>query len=76
MSTYLNLFVTRKYGGEGNAEEKTQFIKVGAAFPHKNGEGFGIEVTEGISVSGSLVALPPQDKDNENGNRSNGRRSK
>lgn len=76
MSNYLNLFVTRKYGGEGNAEEKTQFIKVGAAFPHKNGEGFGIEVTEGISVSGQLVALPPQDKDGENGNRSSGRQSK
>ena len=38
MSNYLNLFVTRKYGGEGNAEEKTQFIKVGAAFsPQKWG---------------------------------------
>lgn len=76
MSNYLNLFVTRKYGGEGDAEEKTQFIKVGAAFPHRNGDGFGIEVTEGISVSGSLVALPPQDKDNETGDRASTRRSK
>lgn len=56
---YLHVFVTRKY--EDNAgEEKTNFIKVGAAFPNTKG-GFGIEIEEGISVSGKLVALPPRE---------------
>ncbi len=44
----------------GCREEKTSYIRVGAAFPHRKGCGFNIEITEGISVSGQLVALPPR----------------
>jgi len=41
-------------------EDRTSYTRVGAAFPHKKGCGFNIEITEGISVSGQLVALPPR----------------
>ena len=44
---------------QGNdGEERTSYTRVGAAFPHKKRCGFNIEITQGISVSGQLVALP------------------
>ena len=43
-----------------DGEEKTSYTRVGAAFPHKKGCGFNIEITEGILLSGQLVALPPR----------------
>ncbi len=57
-SSYLNVFVTRPYKDEG--VEKTNYIKVGAAFPNTKG-GFAIEIEDGISVSGKLVAFPPRE---------------
>ena len=48
-----------------DGEEKTSYTRVGGAFPHKKGCGFNIEITEGISVSGQLVALPPRPRDEE-----------
>ena len=55
---YLGVFVTEDY--ERNGENHTSYTRVGAAFPHKKGPGFNVEITEGISVSGQLVALPPR----------------
>ena len=48
--------------GEGRdlLDRVRAYTRVGAAFPHKKGCGFNIEITEGISVSGQLVALPPR----------------
>ena len=57
MPKYLGVFVTENYQGN-DGEEKTSYTRVGAAFPHRKGCGFNIEITEGISVSGQLVALP------------------
>lgn len=59
---YLHVFVTRQYENDAG-EKKTNFIKVGAAFPNTKG-GFGLEIEEGISISGKLVALPPREFDN------------
>ena len=59
---YLGVFVTEDYQGN-DGEEKTNYIRVGAAFPHKKGCGFNIEIQEGISVSGQLVALPPRPRE-------------
>jgi hypothetical protein len=46
-----------------NGENHTSYTRVGAAFPHKKGCGFNVEITEGISVSGQLVALPPRPRE-------------
>lgn len=59
---YLQVFVTENFQGN-DGEERTNYIRVGAAFPHKTGSGFNIEVSEGISVSGQLVVLPPRPRE-------------
>lgn len=56
---YLEVFVPEPFEGN-DGEERTNYIRVGAAFPHKQGPGFNMEISEGISVSGKLVALPPR----------------
>ena len=56
---YLGVFVTENFQGN-DGEERTSNTRIGAAFPHKKGCGFNIEITEGISVSGQLVALTPR----------------
>ena len=62
MPKYLGVFVTENYQGN-DGEEKTSYTRVGAAFPHRKGCGFNIEILEGISVSGQLVALPPRPRE-------------
>ena len=57
----LSVFVTEDY--QSNGEDRTSYTRVGAAFPHKKGCGFNIEITDGISVSGQLVALPPRPRE-------------
>lgn len=65
MTTYMNAFVTEAYTPNGEDEERTSYVKVGAAFHHKNGDGLNVVLTPGISVSGTLVILPPLDRDEE-----------
>ena len=62
MSKYLNVFVQEQFESAG--EIKSNYTKVGVAFPHDKGEGFNLKITAGISVSGDLVVFPP--KENEN----------
>tara|TARA_B100000768_G_C11114083_1_gene304598 strand:+ start:286 stop:549 length:264 start_codon:yes stop_codon:yes gene_type:complete len=51
---------------DSNNEERTNFLKVGVAFPFQNGkEGFSITITEGISVTGEIVLLAPKPKTND-----------
>jgi hypothetical protein len=45
------------------------WTKIGAAFPHKEGIGFSIEL-KAIPLDGRLVALPP---DTDDGNSRNGK---
>ena len=62
MSKYLNVFVQEQF--ESGGETKSNYTKVGVAFPHDKGGGFNLKITTGIAVSGDLVVFPP--KENEN----------
>jgi hypothetical protein len=48
-------------------EEFKRWTKVGAAFPHKEGTGFNIEL-KAFPIDGRLVALPPDTEDNNSRN--------
>ena len=63
MANRLNVFVTEKY--EANGEEKTAYHQVGTLFAHDKGEGFNLQIIEGLSVSGRLVAFPPKPKSDD-----------
>jgi len=55
---YLSIFAVVEKG-EGD-EKKSHFTRIGAAFPHRNGEGFNL-VLELIPTAGQrLVAMPPR----------------
>ena len=62
MSKYLNVFVQEQF--ESGGETKSNYTKVGVAFPHDKGGGFNLKITQGLAVSGDLVVFPP--KENEN----------
>ena len=62
MSKYLNVFVQEQFQSGG--EMKTNYTKVGVAFPHDKGDGFNLKITPGLSVSGDLVAFPPREDEN------------
>ena len=55
-STYLNVFTVEEYESNGKTQKK--WTKIGAAFPHKEGAGFSIEL-KAFPVDGRLVVLPP-----------------
>jgi len=65
--TYLNVFTVEEY--ESNGKTGKRWTKIGAAFPHKEGLGFSIEL-KAFPLDGRLVALPP---DTDEGNSRNGR---
>lgn len=56
---YLNVYVTETYNKDG--KEKTQYHRVGTAFPHSKGNGISIELIPGVSISGKAVAFPPRE---------------
>ena len=67
MAKYLNVNVVTEYGEEGE-EPKTRWQKVGAAFPHKSGEGFNIVLDFPIGVTKFVVTPPlPEDDSFEHG---------
>ncbi len=55
-STYLNVFTVEEYESNGKTQKK--WTRIGAAFPHKEGPGFSIEL-KAFPVDGRLVVLPP-----------------
>lgn len=57
------VFYARVRGGD----KKDQLTAIGAAFPHANGEGFGltIDVPLALSAGDRLVLLKRKDKDAE-----------
>lgn len=57
----FNAYVTQET--ETNGEQKTFWHRIGAVWPHKNKEGFTLQIIPGVSVSGKIVLLPP--KENE-----------
>jgi hypothetical protein len=58
--TYLNVFTVEEYETNGKTQKK--WTRIGAAFPHKEGVGFNIEL-KAFPVDGRLVALPPDPND-------------
>jgi hypothetical protein len=62
--TYLNVFTVEEY--ESNGKTGKRWTKIGAAFPHKEGIGFSIEL-KAFPLDGHLVALPPDIDDNNGG---------
>lgn len=63
MSNYTRLvvYVVREDPKDKN---KSFWSRVGAAFPHKEGDGFNIEL-DALPVNGRLVVLPPKEEDNQ-----------
>jgi hypothetical protein len=59
--TYLNVFTVEEYESNGKTQKK--WTKIGAAFPHKEGSGFSIEL-RAFPIDGRLVVLPPDTDDN------------
>jgi hypothetical protein len=55
-ATYLNVFTVEEYERDGKTQKR--WTKIGAAFPHKEGSGFSIEL-QAFPVDGRLVVLPP-----------------
>jgi hypothetical protein len=58
--TYLNVFTVEEY--ESNGKTGKKWTKIGAAFPHKEGLGFSIEL-KAFPIDGRLVVLPPDTDD-------------
>lgn len=57
--THKAYVVTKtKEGDDG----KAIWHEVGAVWPHKNGNGFDIVITEGISVTGRIVCTERKEK--------------
>ena len=54
---YFNVFTVREYEA-GNGQKANQWIKVGVAFPHREGPGFNLELNA-LPLDGHLVALVP-----------------
>jgi hypothetical protein len=58
---YFNVFTVEEYEKDG--KKAKSWTKIGAAFPHKEGIGFSIEL-KAFPLDGRLVALPPDTDDN------------
>ena len=64
--TYLNVFTVEEFESNGKTGQK--WTRIGAAFPHKEGIGFSIDL-KAFPLDGRLVVLPP-DTDEGNGRNS------
>ena len=62
--THLNVFTVEEYERDGKSQKR--WTKIGAAFPHKEGAGFSIQL-QAFPVDGRLVVLPPDPTDERNG---------
>jgi hypothetical protein len=62
--TYLNVFTVEEF--ESNGKTAKRWTKIGAAFPHKEGSGFSIEL-RAFPIDGRLVVLPPDTDESRNG---------
>jgi hypothetical protein len=64
--TYLNVFTVEEYERDGKAQKR--WTKFGAAFPHKEGGGFSVELHT-FPIDGRLVVLPPDPADESRNNK-------
>jgi hypothetical protein len=53
------VFITREY--QQGKEIKTNWLEVGVAWQHKNGEGMNIKIHDGMSVHGNLTIIKPRE---------------
>lgn len=60
-----NILVAREYT-DGNGEVKTEWLRVGVAFPNKK-DGFNCELPAGIGLTGKFVILPRMDRAEDDG---------
>jgi hypothetical protein len=51
------VFIVEEYG-----EDQSVWTKVGAAWPHKNGQGFNLQLKPGLAVSGKIIVWPVKEK--------------
>jgi hypothetical protein len=65
-ATYLNVFTVEEY--EANGKTQKRWTKIGAAFPHKEGQGFSIQL-QAFPIDGRLVVLPPDPADENRSNK-------
>jgi hypothetical protein len=56
----------REYERDGKTQKR--WTKIGAAFPHKEGSGFSIEL-KAFPIDGRLVVLPPDPADESRNNK-------
>ena len=57
-----DVYVVKEFKGREEKPGK-DWIRVGVAFPHASRNGFTIKITPNISVTGDLVALKHEAKD-------------
>lgn len=55
-----NAYVVTQY--ESGGERRSRWHRVGTVWPHKDGVGFDIVITDGISVSGRVVCTSPREQ--------------
>lgn len=58
-SNHLFAYSVEEYDA-GNGKKARSWTRIGAAFPHKEGPGFNIELKT-IPLDGRIVLLPPDD---------------
>ena len=46
---------------KGN-EVKKAYTRIGTVWPHENGQGFNLQINEGLSVHGKITCFVPKDK--------------
>jgi hypothetical protein len=54
---HLNVFTVRQYEVAG--EKRSEWTKVGVAFPNRDGKGFNVQL-HALPLSGELVIREPQ----------------
>ena len=67
----MNVFTVEEYERGGKTQKRR--TKIGAAFPHKEGTGFSIEL-KAVPVDGRLVVLPPDPADDSRNNKMRSKR--
>ena len=66
-ASHLFAYTVEEYDA-GNGKKAKSWTRIGAAFPHKDGPGFNLEL-RALPVDGRIVLLPPDTGSDERGGR-------
>ncbi len=66
-ANHLFAYTVEEYDA-GNGKKAKSWTRIGAAFPHKDGPGFNLEL-RALPVDGRIVLLPPDTGDDRKGDR-------